>query len=68
MVFQSDTRFFLALPRTVARFFVTGVIIASAEGTSFVGGSGGMPPQKIFKFGGSEILFLALVMKYVSEK
>jgi len=39
MVFQSDTRFFLALPRAVGRFFVTGDIIASAEGTSLVGGS-----------------------------
>ena len=28
----------------------------------------GILPQKIFKFGGSETLFSALVMKYVSEK
>ena len=35
----------------------------SAEGTRLVGGS-----QKIFKFGGSETLFSALVMRYVSEK
>ena len=33
----------------------------SAEGTS--GGSGGFLPQKIFKFGGSETLFSALVMR-----
>ena len=28
----------------------------------------GILPRKIFKFGGSETLFSALVMKYVSEK
>ena len=44
---------FLALPRAVARFFVTRGIIARAEGTSL---------------GGSEMLFSALVMRYVSEK
>ena len=43
-------------------------IIASAKGTSFVGGSVGILPRKIFKFGGSETLFSALVMKYVSKK
>ena len=32
------------------------------------GGSGGILPQKIFKFGGSEMLFSALVMRYVPEK
>ena len=64
MVFQSDTTyFFLALPRDVARFFVTRGIIARAEGTSLVGGS-----RKNFKFGGSEMQFSALVMRYVSEK
>ena len=42
--------------------------IASAEGNSLVGGSGGILPQKIFQFGGSETLFLALVTRYVSEK
>ena len=47
--------FFLALPRDVARFFVTRGIIARAEGTSLVGGSGGVLPQKNFKFGGSEM-------------
>ena len=36
-----------------------GGIIASAEGTSLVGG---------VKLGGSETLFSALVMRYVSEK
>ena len=34
-----------------------GGIIASAEGTSLEGGSGGILPHKIFKFGGSEMLF-----------
>ena len=33
--------------------------IASAEGTNFVGGSGGILPHKIFKFEGSEALFSA---------
>ena len=51
MVFQSDTTyfFFLALPRAVARFFVTRGIIARAEGTSLVGGSGRgvLPPEKV---------------------
>jgi len=49
--------------RAVARFFVKG-------GTSLGGGGGsaGLLPQKIFKFGGSETLFSALVMRYVSEK
>ena len=56
---------FLALPRAVARFFVTGGTIASAEDTSLVGGSGGILPQK---FGGSEMLFSALAMRYASEK
>ena len=54
------TQDFLALPRVVARFFVTGGIIANAEGTSLVGGSGGMLPKKIFKFGDFEMLFSAL--------
>ena len=31
-------------------------------------GSGGILRQKIFKFGDSETLFSALVMRYVSEK
>ena len=44
------------------------VMHASAEGKSLVGGSGGILPQKIIQFGGSETLFLALVMRYVSEK
>ena len=35
---------------------------------SLVAGSGGIVPEKIFKFGGSETLFSALVMRYVSEK
>ena len=37
-------------------------------GTSLGGGVWGILPQKIFKFGGSETLFSALVMRYVSEK
>ena len=40
---------FLALPRAVARFFVTRGIIARAEGTSLVGGSRGVLPQKNFQ-------------------
>ena len=44
------------------RFFVTGGIIASSEGTSLVRG---IFPQKIFRFGGSETLFLVFVMRYV---
>jgi len=45
-----------------------GGTLSSAEGTSHVGGCGGILPQKILKFGGSETLFPALVMRYVSEK
>ena len=50
--------------RAVASFFFgggggMGGNIASAEGTNFVGGSGGILPQKIFKFEGSEALFSA---------
>ena len=40
----------------------------SSEGTSLVGGSGGILPHKIFKFGGSETLLSALVMRYGSKK
>ena len=58
----------LYLSRAVARFIVTGDVIAIAEGTSFVGGVGGILPQKIFKLGGYETLFSALVLRYVSEK
>ena len=63
--------------KAVARLFCTGAgvggIIASAEGASLVGGGGGggvggSVAYKIFKFGGSETLFSALVMRYVSEK
>ena len=52
--------------RAVARFFVTGGgggHIARAEGTSRVESSGDIFPQKIFKFGGFETLFSALVMR-----
>lgn len=54
--------------RDVARFFVTGGIIASAEVRSLVGGGGGgiLPSEKKFQFGGSETLFSALVMRYLS--
>ena len=41
--------------------------IASAEGTNFVRGSGGILPWKGFKFGGSKALFSALVMKCVRK-
>ena len=41
--------------------------IASAEGTNFARGSRGILPQKGFKFGGSETLFSALVMKCVRK-
>ena len=40
-----------------------GGIIESAEGTSLVGGSGCILPQKSFKFGGSEMVFSSLVMR-----
>ena len=45
-----------------------GHIIASAEGGEPCRGVWGILPQKSFKFGGSETLFSALVMRYVSEK
>ena len=45
-----------------------GGIIVSAEGTTLVGGSGGILPQKMFTFGGYETLFSALIMRCVSEK
>ena len=48
--------------------YVTGGIIASAEGTSLVRGSKGILPRKFFKSGGSKTLFSALVIRYVSEK
>ena len=35
---------------------------------SLVGGSGGIVRHKIFKFGGSETLFSALVMRHVNLK
>ena len=57
--------------RAVARFFCNGGaggIIANAEDKSLLRGPGGILPQIIFKFGGFETLFSALVMRYVSEK
>ena len=54
--------------RAVARFFLTGgIFIVSAEGPSLLGGSGGILLQENFKFGGFEMLFSSLIMKYVSE-
>ena len=44
------------------------IVSAEFEDTSFVGGCGGILPKKIFKFEGSEMLYSALVMRYVSEK
>ena len=40
----------------------------SAKGTSLVEGSGDILPQEMFRFGGYETLFSALIMKCVSEK
>ena len=40
----------------------------SAEGTSLIGRSGDILPQKMYKFGGYETLFSALIMSCVSEK
>ena len=53
--------------RTVAWFFPTGGIIASAEGLCLLGGSGVILPKKNFKFGGSKMLFSALVRRDVSK-
>ena len=44
------------------------MIITIVEGMSLVAGSGGIVPVKIFKFGGFETLFSALVMRHISEK
>ena len=49
--------------RAVTRFFVKG-----GGHEPWCGGSGGLLSQKIVKFGGSETLFSALVVRYVSEK
>ena len=56
--------------RAVAKFFVMGGggIIASAEGMSLAGGSGGIFPQKRLKFGGYEMVFSTLFIRYVSRK
>ena len=40
---------FFSITQAVARFFVTRGIIARAEGTSLVGGSGGVLPLKNFQ-------------------
>ena len=55
-IYISDCIISIAFFRAVARFFVTGGIIASAEGRSLVGGggSGGILPENIFKFGSTE--------------
>ena len=60
----------------VARFFVTGGHYRECRRQEPFGGggggggwgSGGILPKNSLKFGGSETLFSALVMKYVSEK
>ena len=62
MVFQRAQDFFIITRGCSYRFFVTAGIIASAEATSLVGGSGSVLPLKSFKFGGSEMLFSALVI------
>ena len=49
MVFQSDTRFFLALPRAVGRFFVTGGIIAEWRRHEPCRGVWGYPPRENFQ-------------------
>ena len=56
--------------RAVARFFVKvgGGGYRACRRHEPGRGSGGILPQKLFKFGGSEMLFSALVMRYVSEK
>ena len=57
--------------RAVARFFVKvggGGGYRECRRHEPCRGSGGILPQKLFKFGGSEMLFSALVMRYVSEK
>ena len=43
-----------------------GEIIVSGEGKSLVGGSGEYPPLENVQIWGSETLFLALVIRYVS--
>ena len=58
----SQVSFLTGQSQAIARFFVTG---GNVEGTSLVKGSGGILPQKIFKFGGFQMLFSALVMRYV---
>ena len=45
-----------------------GGIIASAEGMSLAGGSGGIFPQKRLKFGGYEMVFSTLFIRYASKK
>lgn len=45
--------------RAVAKYFSNGGgLIESAKDRKLVGGSGGILPQKVFKFGGSETLLL----------
>ena len=40
----------------------------SAEGASFLGGSGGMPPEKILKFRCLEMLFSTFSRQYLGLK
>ena len=61
------------IPRAVARFFVTGGgdIVASAEGMSLLGGGGGLwgySSPESFKILRLWNAFLALFMRYASEK
>ena len=59
----------IRLFRAVAGFFVTsggGAHYRECQRHEPCRGSGGILPQSIFKFEGSETLFLALVMRYVS--
>ena len=46
-----------------------GGALASVQGMTLVGGSGGIlpPPKLIFKFGGSKMLFSALVMRCLQK-
>ena len=45
-----------------------GGIIASAEGMSLAGGSGGIFPQKRLKFGGYEMVFFNTLHKICLQK
>ena len=55
------------ISRAVTSFFVLGGH-RECRRHPLVGGSDAILPEKIFKFVGSEMLFSALIMRYVSEK